>query len=77
MTRNDFKQHLAEFLTVESVLVSDDATLEDLGWDSLALLSVIGLVEGEWGVEVTEAELNSCVTVGDMLALFDQRWVAA
>jgi len=77
MTKFDFKQHLAEFLSVESALVTDDVSLEDLGWDSLTLLSVIGLVEGEWGIEATEAEVHSCVTVGDMLALFDGRWVAA
>lgn len=77
MTQAEFKEQLAEFLMVDVASVTDDATLEELGWDSLSLLSVIGLVEEEWGIEASEAELNGCGTVGDMLALFDGHWVAA
>jgi acyl carrier protein len=68
--RSEFMSQLAEFLYVDDSLMSEDAVLSDLGWDSLALLSVIGLVEEIWGLEVSEADLNACITVGDMLALF-------
>lgn len=76
MTQSEFKAQLADFLAVDVSEVTDEALLADLGWDSLSLLSVIGLVEEEWGIEASEAELNACVSVSDMLNIFHGRWAA-
>jgi acyl carrier protein len=71
MTRDDFRGHLAEFLMVDLADVQDEANLSELGWDSLALLSVISIAEETWGIEVGEEQLNRCVLVQDMLEFFD------
>ena len=69
MTRDEFRIHLAEFLMHDVEEVTDSASLEDLGWDSLALLSVISIVEETWGIEIGEELINSCDSVGDLLNL--------
>ena len=76
MTKEEFRLQLSEFLMVEVAQVEDSVSLEFLGWDSLALLSVIGAAEEAWGIEVGESELNACKTVGDLLAMFDSLWSA-
>lgn len=70
MTREEFKAELAEFLYVNESSVTDEKSLVELGWDSLAQLSVISLVEEVWGLEVSVKSLNACSTVGEMLTLF-------
>jgi acyl carrier protein len=70
MTPEEFKSQLAEFLMVDPSEMTNDANLVELGWDSLALLSVISLAEETWGIEVEEADLNKCQTVTEMLHLF-------
>lgn len=74
MTREDFRTHLAEFLAVNVSALGDDERLEDVGWDSLALLAVVSIADETWGIEVAESELNGCDTVGDLLELFRPRW---
>ena len=76
MTKDEFRVQLSDFLMVEAAQVEDSVRLDFLGWDSLALLSVIGAAEEAWGIEVSESELNACVTVGDLLAMFDSLWSA-
>lgn len=75
MTRDEFRAELAEFLMVEISEIRDDATLQQLGWDSLALLSVISLVEETWGIELTQEQLDECQTIQELLNLFDSKWV--
>jgi len=70
MTPEEFKSQLAEFLMVDPSEMTNDANLVELGWDSLALLSVISLAEETWGIEAEEADLNKCQTVAEMLHLF-------
>lgn len=74
MTRDELRSYIAEFLMQDVADVTDDARLLDLGWDSLALLSVISLVEETWGLEIGEVELNSCESVEELLNLFSTQW---
>lgn len=77
MTRDEFKIHLAEFLMQDVEMVTENASLEDLGWDSLALLSVISLVEETWGIEIDEQSINNCGSVANLLDLFNTEWASS
>ena len=35
-------------------------------WDSLALLSLLAMVDGEYGVQVSGQTVQQCVTVADL-----------
>jgi len=74
MTREEFKAELAECLYAEDAYVTDDKSITELGWDSLAQLSVVSLVEETWGLEISEKSLNACSTVGEMLSLFTDKF---
>jgi len=73
MTRDAFLESLAEFLSLTPAELSDDLELAAGSWDSLAILSVIGLIEEEWSVEVSADRLGECRTVGDLVALVAER----
>lgn len=55
-------------LPAESML-SPDARLEDVGLDSLGMLSFIASIEREFDVSVSDRDYESLETVGDVLAL--------
>lgn len=74
MNRQEFKDQLAEIFFIDPSYVVDEAEIANLGWDSLALLSVIGIAEEEFGLEITDTQLEACVTVHDLLATFDGYW---
>lgn len=70
MTREQFLDNLGEMLSVFIDGSSMDLALSDGTWDSLAILSLIGLAEEEWGLELTAEQLSECRTVGDIAVLF-------
>jgi len=63
-----FLELLAEIVEADSPLTVE-MVLEDLdGWDSLAILSMISMVDDEFGVVITQKDLKNMVTVGDLVA---------
>jgi acyl carrier protein len=69
VTQAEFLESFGEFLSLELDESSLGIALLDGTWDSLAVLSVIGLVEEEWGVGLPPEALARCVTVGDVTTL--------
>ena len=59
---------------VEPGTLAADPTLESLGFDSLAIVTLATAMEGEFGVELDEEELWwDQVTVGDIVGLLGDR----
>jgi acyl carrier protein len=68
---NDFCRKLAEVLDVETVSEAD--ALEDLpDWDSLSALSVIAMLDSEYGVNLTAMELRKIQTVAELAKLVER-----
>ena len=64
---------VAERATVSASEISLDSTFDELGIDSLAALSIALDVEAEFGLEISNEEVFSLRTVGDVVAGIRQR----
>ncbi|HEX8449129.1 MAG TPA: acyl carrier protein [Allosphingosinicella sp.] len=63
---SEFYEGLAEILEVEVDEITPDLNLEDGGWDSLAVVSTIALIDDVYDVTVHPTALSDCKTVGDI-----------
>jgi acyl carrier protein len=62
-----FLQGLAEALQRDAAaILPGDAFRDYEEWDSLAVLSVMAMIEEQYGVLVSRKDLDACVTVGDL-----------
>ncbi len=70
MDRTEFLLALDEMLELDEGTLTGDEELESLeGWDSLAVISFIALVDEKVGVVVEGERLARAKTVGDLLAI--------
>ncbi len=70
----EIRQMIAETLAVELADVVDDASLQDdLGGDSLLLLTLAEDIAGRYGVQISGDDLVEIANVGELLALVDSR----
>ncbi len=53
--------------------VTPEARFEDLDVDSLDLVELAQIVEDEYGVELTDADLEKLETVGDVVEMISTR----
>ena len=60
---------LADIFEVAPSQITAAARLEDLGWDSLAMVSTIALFDELYGKPVSVDKLKTCQTVADIEAL--------
>jgi acyl carrier protein len=68
---SEFYEGLAEILEVDVDQVTPDLNLEEGGWDSLAVVSTIALIDDVYDVTVHPDRLGDCKTVGDIEALVE------
>lgn len=66
----DFIEKFAEiFDDVDASSLSEDTRFRELDdWDSIAGLSVIGMVDEEYDVTLNADDMRSCQTIGDLYA---------
>lgn len=72
VTIDDFKDVYAEFTKKDAPEVSESDKLESLNLDSLAMLEIVGLLEGRAGREVDEDDLVDLQTFGDLLRVVNE-----
>lgn len=67
------RDYIAEFLRTHCDLrfdaIAPQATLADLGLDSLTVLSIIVLVEKKYGVELPDRQVASARTFAELMEL--------
>jgi acyl carrier protein len=64
---------LVETFGVDGEKVSPEATFESLDLDSLDLVELTLLIEEETGVKIEDDEVESIRTVGDAVALIEEK----
>jgi acyl carrier protein len=70
MDRSAFLRALDDMLELDPGTLTPETRLEDLeGWDSLAVISFIALVDEQCGHVVSGDALLKAATVADLLAL--------
>jgi acyl carrier protein len=66
---NELYAGLADIFEIDPEEIGPETSLEDYGWDSLAIVSTIALFDELFGKEVKVDDLSACVTVSDIEAL--------
>ena len=66
MSEQEKMDRIADILDVDAGAIQLDTRLDEIGWDSMGMLSVIALAKTN-GKTVTGAQIRSFVTVGDVL----------
>ena len=68
MTREEKIEIIADILEVEPDEVQEDRVLEDFEtWDSVAVLSVIAMMDEHFGKYPHASEIRSYIKVGDLM----------
>jgi acyl carrier protein len=67
------KKIIVEDLKVPSDLVSPEASLEDVEFDSLTLVELTVILERDLGVDIQDQELRDMATLADMGSLVEHR----
>lgn len=63
---NEFYEGMAEILEIEPSEIRPDLSLEEVSWDSLAVVSTIALVDDVYGVTLNPNALAECSTIADI-----------
>jgi acyl carrier protein len=70
---NEFYEGLAEILEVEAEDISPEFNLKEAGWDSLAVVSTIALIDDVYGLTVHPNKLGECETVANIETLINEQ----
>ena len=74
MSKQEFLNELETILEAEPGSVHGTDPLMDLeGWDSLAMLSTIAMIDEKLGLNVSAKKLDDCKTVDDLIALLGDK----
>lgn len=74
MTKTDFLLLLDELIEADPGTLTEDQTLVGTaGWDSLAVVGFIGLVDEHFGVTLSPKAIAECRKVADLLSLLGDR----
>ena len=64
---------LEEMLELDENTLTPDTILEDLDeWDSIAILSVIAMMDDEFSKQVKGVDVKACEKVSDLLAMMEK-----
>lgn len=71
MTQSEKMETLAEIFAEDAVTFTAETSLDNLIWDSMAMLSLIALVNERFGKRLSGAQLKAFRTVQDILAVME------
>lgn len=72
MTNQEKMENIAEILDLEVEDIREDAVLEEYEeWDSVAILSLIALMDEKFGKAIKGAEIRSLKTVRDLMNMME------
>jgi len=66
MTADIFLRKMEEVLEIDNNTLELDTKLDELDWDSLAIISTIAIVDQISGVVLTTDVINNCKQLGDI-----------
>ncbi len=74
MILEKLKAMVKEQLDIDVDKVTESADIKnDLGLDSLDIVEILMTVEEEWGIIIDDDETTNIKTVGDVIALIEQK----
>jgi acyl carrier protein len=72
---SQFLPLLDELLELEPGTVEGDSRLEDVGWNSLAVVGFIALVDENFGIAMSPPAIAKCETARDLTSLLGEHLV--
>ena len=69
MKREEVLATLSELLETDSPLTGPERLSDLANWDSLAVMSFMGLADARFGVTCAPADINASKTVDDLMRL--------
>lgn len=75
MEKEKFLENVIEILEIEDASgINDSTRFRELDeWDSLNALSIISMVDEEFGVTISKKEMKSAETLGELYNLIQER----
>ncbi len=74
MTRAEFCLEFERTIEASSGSITPDTRLADIGkWDSMAFLTTIAMIDNRFGINVSGNDLQTCVTVEDIIKLLGDK----
>ena len=67
MTEQEKIDRIADVLDADAGSITSDTRLDEIGWDSMGMLSVMALAKTN-GKTITGAQIREFETVGDIIA---------
>lgn len=71
MTQDEKLSELAEMFEVSITKITPETLLEELGWDSMAMLSLMALVNSLFGKTISGGEIKGFKTIRDILDIME------
>ena len=73
MSMKEFIAKFAEALELEDIsVVNENTTFRDLDeWNSLSFLSVIAMLDEEYGIQIEKAQFRELKTLGDIASYIE------
>jgi acyl carrier protein len=73
ITMEDFLKNMADALNQSGAEFTPEQKLQDLpNWDSLAILTTLSMIDQEYGVMMSGAELQACNSLSDLYAKVEE-----
>ena len=74
--KKKFLRYFEEILESENDLISGNENLKELaGWDSLALIGLIAMLDKHYNVMLAAEELNQCKTVNALIEMVEAEYL--
>ncbi|MDA7676991.1 acyl carrier protein [bacterium] len=70
-SKDEFTSQLADALDIDPAKFQPDLCLEDIEWDSLAIISTIAIVDSVYGKMLNGEKVQNCQTFADLLFLIE------
>ena len=71
--RERFLVSLAEILEVEIGSIEEDTLLDNVEWDSLAIVSSIAIIDEHFNVMVPGIDLEKCQSIKNIITLIESK----
>ncbi len=74
MLKEEFINEIAEIILVPPAELKEDKILAEFeAWDSIVIVSMIGMIDEYYNVSVKGCDLEKCNTLGEIKQLIQQR----
>lgn len=69
---SDFISKFSEALDIEALTINESTEFRNLDeWDSLAYLSIIAMLDEEYGIQIENVEFKKLRTISDIIAYIE------